>query len=65
VLDTAGNALYALSARFGRLDVAAVVSSLYPGVTVLLAWLLLKERIGRLQTFGILLALAAIIILSI
>jgi uncharacterized membrane protein len=64
VLDTAGNALYALSARSGRLDVAAVISSLYPGVTVLLAWLLLKEHIGRMQTFGILLALAAIIILS-
>jgi uncharacterized membrane protein len=64
VLDTAGNALYALSARSGRLDVAAVISSLYPGVTVLLAWLLLREWIGRMQTFGILLALAAIIILS-
>jgi len=64
VLDTAGNALYALSARFGRLDVAAVISSLYPGVTVLLAWLLLGERIGRMQALGIVLALAAIVLLS-
>ena len=64
VLDTVGNACYSLAARFGRLDIAAVISSLYPGATVLLAWFLLKERIGRLQTVGILLALAAIIILS-
>ena len=64
VLDTAGNAFYALAARYGRMDIAAVISSLYPGATVLLAWMLLKERIGRLQTIGILLALAAIVILS-
>jgi uncharacterized membrane protein len=64
VLDTMGNAAYALSARTGRLDVAAVLSSLYPGSTVLLAWIFLKERISRIQTFGILLALGAIILLT-
>jgi drug/metabolite transporter (DMT)-like permease len=64
VLDTFGNAFYALAARFGRMDVAAVISSLYPAATVLLAWFILKEKIGRLQTIGIALALAAIIMLS-
>jgi uncharacterized membrane protein len=64
VLDTLGNAAYALSARTGRLDVAAVLSSLYPGATVLLAWVVLKERISRVQIFGILLALGAIILLT-
>jgi uncharacterized membrane protein len=64
ILDTIGNAAYALSARTGRLDVAAVLGSLYPGATVLLAWVFLKENISRVQTFGILLALGAIILLT-
>jgi drug/metabolite transporter (DMT)-like permease len=64
VLDTLGNATYAMSARLGRLDVAAVLGSLYPGATVLLAWAILKERITRVQTIGILLALAAIVMLT-
>lgn len=65
ILDTIGNASYVLSARMGRMDIAAVLGSLYPGATVLLAWLILKERISRIQTFGILLALGAIVILTI
>jgi uncharacterized membrane protein len=65
VLDTVGNASYAMSARLGRLDVAAMLGALYPGATVLLAWVFLKERISRVQTIGILLALAAIVMLTI
>lgn len=64
VLDAAGNTFYALSARYGRMDVAAVLGSLYPGSTVLLAWFVLKERISRVQTFGILIALAAIVLIT-
>jgi uncharacterized membrane protein len=64
LLDTFGNAFYALSARTGRLDVAAVLGALYPGATVLLAWVFLKEEISRVQTIGILLALGAIILLT-
>lgn len=64
VLDTLGNAFYALSARTGRLDVAAVLGALYPGATVFLAWVFLKERISHLQTLGVLLALSAIILLT-
>jgi drug/metabolite transporter (DMT)-like permease len=60
VMEVGGNAFYALAAHVGRLDVAAVVSSLYPGATVWLAWLILKERITRLQAVGIVAALAAI-----
>lgn len=64
VLDTLGNAFYALSARTGRLDVAAVLGALYPGATVLLAWVFLHERISRIQAIGILLALAAIVMFT-
>ena len=64
VLDTLGNIGFALSARYGRMDVAAVLGSLYPGATVLLAWVFLKENISRVQTVGILLALSAIVMLT-
>ncbi len=64
LLDTLGNAFYALSARIGRLDVAAVLGALYPGATVLLAWVFLHERISRIQAIGIVLALSAIIMFT-
>lgn len=65
LLDTLGNACYALAAQVGRVDVAAVLSSLYPGSTVLLAWFLLKERIDRWQMVGIVAALAAIVLITV
>lgn len=63
-LDTAGNMLYMLATRAGRLDVAAMLSSLYPTATILLAHWLLKERTTRLQTAGMVLALAAVVLIS-
>lgn len=64
-LDVGGTAFYVLASQAGRLDVAAVISSLFPGLTVILAALLLKERVSRSQAIGILLALAAIALLTI
>ncbi|MEJ5224450.1 MAG: DMT family transporter [Anaerolineales bacterium] len=65
LMDTLGNAAYALSAQLGRVDIAVVLGSLYPGSTVLLAWLLLRERISRQQLIGIATALAAIVLITV
>ena len=64
IIDATGTACYALSARTGQLDVAVVLSSLYPGATVLLAWVFLKEKISHIQAIGVILALGAIILLT-
>ncbi len=65
ILDVGGNAFYILAGQTGRLDIAATISSLYPGMTVLLAWLVLKEQMNNIQKLGILSALVAIFFLTI
>ena len=63
-LDTIGNLGYTLAAHAGRIDLAATVSSLYPGFTILLAALILRERPTRTQTLGMAVALASVVLLS-
>jgi drug/metabolite transporter (DMT)-like permease len=64
VLEATGSLLYMRSASEGRLDVAAVLASLYPVVTILLAAWFLKERTTSSQALGMALALGAVVLVS-
>ena len=58
-LDALANAVFQLAAQRGLLAIVAVIGSLYPAATLLLARFLLHERISRVQIVGVVLALAA------
>ena len=65
LLDTGGNALYAAAAAsHGLISVVSVLASLYPVVTVVLARLMLGERVERMQDAGIVLVLAGVLLIT-
>ncbi len=64
VLDMSGNAFFALAARTGRLDIAAILAGLGLGVTVVLARIFLKEKLYPQQRLGVVLALGVVFLLS-
>jgi drug/metabolite transporter (DMT)-like permease len=64
ILDMAANLLYLLAAREGLLSIAAVLTSMYPASTVLLARVVLKERFARAQVAGLGLAATAVVLIA-
>ena len=60
LLDVTGTAFFIHASQTGRLDAAVVISSLYPAITVLLAWFFLKEHFSRWRIVGLLAALLAV-----
>jgi drug/metabolite transporter (DMT)-like permease len=64
LLDTSGNLLFLAATRAGRLDVAAVLGSLYPASTILLAALALGELPTRRQALGMVTAVVAVVLIA-
>lgn len=63
--DTLGNVLFAASSGRGLVSLTAVLASLYPVVTVLLAALVLRETVAPFQRAGIVLTLAGVVLISV
>ena len=64
ILDSLANLLYLLATRAGMLSLAAVLTSLYPAITVLLARLVYSERLRLVQRLGIVLALTGVALVT-
>ncbi|MEW1637885.1 DMT family transporter [Streptomyces sp. NPDC093801] len=62
--DVAANGTYSIAAQNGPVTVAAVLSSLYPVITALAAFAVLKERLRSVQAAGAGLALAGTVLLA-
>jgi drug/metabolite transporter (DMT)-like permease len=60
ILDVAANILYVIATRHGLLSLVAVLTSMYPASTVLLARFVLKEKLVPVQFAGLGLAAASI-----
>jgi drug/metabolite transporter (DMT)-like permease len=63
IIDMLANALYLLAGRVGPLSIVVTLSSLYPASTVLLARVVLGERLNLLQISGVGCALAAVVLI--
>jgi drug/metabolite transporter (DMT)-like permease len=63
--DVLGNVFFLVATRAGELAIAAVLTALYPVGTILLARIVLKERIAKSQSLGIVLAIGACVLIAI
>ena len=64
VLDITANAIYLAATRTGLLSIVAVLSSLYPAATVVLARVVLGERLHRQQVLGLGVAVAGVVAMT-
>jgi drug/metabolite transporter (DMT)-like permease len=64
VLDVSADVFFAFATTIGLLSIVSILSSLYPVATVILARIVLKERMVRLQQVGIVMALAGVLLIS-
>jgi drug/metabolite transporter (DMT)-like permease len=62
-LDMAANVLYLFAVRQGDLSIVATLTSLYPASTILLARIVLRERLRRIQQAGVACAGVAIVLI--
>jgi drug/metabolite transporter (DMT)-like permease len=65
LLDIGANVLYAVASTKGLLSIVSVVGALYPVTTVILARLLLGERLARVQQVGVVLAFTGVALISV
>ncbi|MEN9342864.1 MAG: hypothetical protein RIR24_451 [Actinomycetota bacterium] len=65
IFDSSANIFFTLALRSGSLSVVSVLTALYPLGTIILARLILKERIGRVQMVGVLVALSGSAVLAV
>lgn len=65
LLDATANICYVAATRAGLFGLAVVLTSLYPGITVLLAKLTLGERLRGTQQFGLLLAAIGVVLVTV
>jgi drug/metabolite transporter (DMT)-like permease len=63
-LDTSANVLYGYASTLGLVSLAAVLASLFPVVTVILAWVVLRERLSATQGTGVVCALTGVALIS-
>ena len=62
--DMTANVLYLLATRGGDLSIVAPIAALYPVTTVILALIIEHERLRRIQVAGLVLAVAALVLVS-
>lgn len=64
IFDAGANALFLAAARTGLLSLVAVLSALYPASTIVLARVVLGEKIGQVQRAGLALGLAGVLLIA-
>jgi drug/metabolite transporter (DMT)-like permease len=64
-LDTGANVLYAYASTLGLVSLAGVLASLFPVMTVILAWVVLRERLSATQGTGVVCALTGVALISV